>query len=366
MTDVTELDVAFLARAASGETKPVAAWEVVSAVDRPANMTTSALERLRGTFEDGTSFSVFIKTLHPATASPMWDQIPEMFHASVLEDLNWLDEPRVYSCGLCDDLPDGLRMPAVYRIDETPSTIIMFLEDIPDSSTWDLARYRRSARALGRLTGRWPGDRAASEIAAPKRPIGRLFFGKILNFDLQIMAGDDFWEDSGIAGATDAAYRNDLRRLAERMPHLLERLDGLPQALSHGDAAPDNLREPGDGTIAAIDWSYCSVAPVGSDLGQLLSGRIEVEGRPPGQSIALLEAVIDEYLTGLADEGMHVARDDVRRGCITYLAVRFVFSALLLEPGSGIPDVDRLERRAALGRTGLDLALDLPGIDPAR
>lgn len=363
MIDLSDDDVTFLARAATGATLKVSEWALAPTGHEVENMTTRALERLRGTLDCGTSWSVFAKSLHPAFESPMWDEVPEEFRDSVLEDLNWLDEPRIYRSDLRHRLPDGLRMPEVFRIDESPSVITLWIEDLPDSSGWDVARYRRSARALGRLAGRWLGERAVTELGILHRPIGRLFFGKIINFDLQIMASDAFWDSPGVAAAVDANYRTDLGRLTAAMPALLGRLEQLPHGLAHGDASPDNLREPGDGTIAAIDWSYASIAPMGSDLGQLLSGLVNDEERDPTESAALLDAVLDEYQAGIEEERVHVARRDVHRACITYLAVRFVFSALLVDPDADLPPYDRLRRRAALGRLGLDLALDLAAVD---
>ncbi len=109
----------------------------------------------------------------------------------------------------------------------------------------------------------------------------------------------------------------------------------------------------------AIDWSYASLAPLGSDHGQLLSGRVNGEDRDPTDRAALLDAVLDDYSAGLEAEGVDAARRDLHRARITYLAVRFVFSALLVDPDPELPHDERLRRRAALGRFGLHLALDL-------
>ena len=365
MIDLSDDDVRFLAQAATGSNRKVSEWTLDPTGHEVENMTTRALERLRGTLDCGISWSVFAKSLHPASASPMWDEIPEEFRDSVLEDLNWLDEPRIYRSDLRHRLPDGLRMPEVFRIDESPSVITLWIEDVPDPSHWDIARYRRSARVLGRLAGRWPGERAEAELGILRRPIGRLFFGRIINFDLQIMASDAFWDSPPVAAVVDADYRTDLGRLESAMPALLGRLEQLPHGLAHGDASPSNLREPGDGTIVAIDWSYASTAPLGSDLGQLLSGLVNDEDRDPSDWAALLDAVLDDYCAALEAERVHAARSDVHQACITYLAVRFVFSALLVDPDADLPYDDRLRRRAVLGRLGLDLALDLGTVGQA-
>ena len=194
-----------------------------------------------------------------------------------------------------------------------------------------------------------------------QRPIARLFFGKILNADLAAMAGDEFWASPEIAAVADDRYRSDLARLAAATPRLLEQLAELPMGMSHGDAAPDNLLDAGDGSVTAIDRSYASVAPVGSDLGQLLSGRVADEDPSADEFRARLEVAIRSFGEGFADEGGEFDRVAARQACITYLTVRFVFSALLLEPHHDVGDdaTELLARRAALGRVGLDLALEL-------
>ena len=330
-------------------------WPRTPLGHRVANMTTRSLERAAGALPDGRRASVIVKTLQPASASPMFEVIPAELHEQVLRDLDWLDEPRLYRSGLADAMPDGLRMPVVHAIDEAPDGVTLWLEDVDDVPAWDPDRYRRSAEALGRLGARWPGDRAMHELGMGHREIAGLFFGKVVNNDLVIQADDAFWRDPLVADVVDDRFRTDLFRLAELMPGMLAELDELPRGVCHGDAAPDNLREPGDGTIVAIDWSYGNVDALGSDLGQLLVGRFD-EGREHLDTEVIATAIFEGYL-----EGVGAASDapSVERAWATHLALRSVFGALLLDR----PDLDVaaqaeiLAGRARVARFGLDLAL---------
>ena len=330
-------------------------WRRTPLGHRVANMTTHSLERAAGTLSDGTTASVVVKALQPASASPIFEVIPAQFHDEVLRDLNWLDEPRVYRSGLADAMPDGLRMPIVHAIDDAPDRVTLWLEDVDDVTAWDPARYRRSAAALGRLAARWPGVSATEQLGMGHRSIASLFFGKVVNNDLAIQADDGFWRDPLIAGVADARLRADLFRLAELMPAMLAELDALPHGMCHGDASPDNLREPGDGTIVAIDWSYGNVDALGSDLGQLLVGRFD-EGREHLDTEVIATAIFEGYLEGVGDASDAAS---VERAWAAHLAVRSVFGALLLDR----PDLDEsaqaeiLARRAHVARFGLDLAL---------
>jgi hypothetical protein len=322
-------------------------------------MTTAGLGRVSGTTADGTPWSAFVKALHPASESPIWAMIPPEHHAQVLAELDWLDEPRVYRSGLAAQLPDGLRMPALHHLEEAPSRITLWLEDVADVGRWDLERYARAARVLGRLSGTWPEERAATELGMGRRPIDGLFFGKITHRDLPILADDGFWADPDVAPVVDGGHRSDLGRLADAVPALLERLHRLPHGMAHGDAAPANLLEPGDGTVVAIDWSYGACGPLGSDLGQLLAGRVESGDMEPSELPGVAAAVRSGYLDGLADTGCRVDVRDVELAWATHLALRSVFSALIVDHR---PDLDGdarrelLARRAGLCRFGLDLA----------
>lgn len=323
-----------------------------------ANLTTAALERATGALPDGTQASVIVKTLQPASASPAFAEIPPQFHAEVLADLNWLDEPRVYRSGLSNVMPDGLRLPVLHAIDDEPEEerITLWLEDVPDVTPWDLDRYRRSAVALGRLGARWPGQTAKQALGMGHRTIETLFFGKSRNFDLAIQSDDAFWSDPLIAATADDRHRDDLFRLAELMPAMLHELQPLPRGMCHGDASPHNLLEPGDGTIVAIDWSYGNVDALGSDLAQLLVGRYE-SGDEDGDPAPIAATILDGYCEGVGDQ---TDRASVQRAFATHLAVRSVFSALNIEHRTGRDGCDKatlLARRSAVARFGLDLAL---------
>ena len=78
--------------------------------------------------------------------------------------------------------------------------------------------------------------------------------------------------------------------LWSRREAMLDRLDGVPQVLQHGDPTPANLPGREGDDVIAIDWACLGTGPVGGDLGYyLLSAREEFD--------PLLEA----YLMGLPD-----------------------------------------------------------------
>lgn len=321
---------------------------------RVENMTTERLVRCRVTFADGGDERVFVKVVHPAWKWPGWDEIPEPFRPLVLADLDWRDESRIYRSGIGERLPAPLRMPKLWHVEEGEETIELWLEDVADSGAWDLDRYRTVAAALGRFSAAF--DRETLERAGWRgRDLRNLFYGKVLNRDVAILRTDDFWEQPAVQAAADEQLRADLEWLTSAMPGRLDRLADLPQVALHGDATPDNFRLPGDGTIVALDWSFGSWAPPGSDLGQLFVGRYESGAADLAEAPAIIETIVDGYLAGA--EG-RFERTMVEEAFASTLAVRSLFSALVVDQR---PDLDAealhdlTVRRGAVARLGLDL-----------
>ena len=337
-------------------------WSVASMP--VTNLTTGGLARVSGLFADGSPWSVFAKTLRPVEESEAWSIIPQEHHDEVRHELNWLDEPRVYRSALASELPDGFRFPTIFRMDQGERRLTIWMEDVADESRWDTERYRRTATLLGRLSARCPATRAATELGMGPRPLERLFYGKICHLDLVVQADDGFWRQPPVSSIVDGRYRSDLGRLAQLAPSLLQRLHALPSALAHGDAAPSNFREPGDGSTVALDWSYASIAPVGSDLAQLVAGRFESGEADPATLAEVTGAALDGYVDGLRSQDSAVNRGLVEEAFVATLAIRSVFSLLLVERDQNRTDEEHGElvrRRAALGRFGLDLALNTGG-----
>jgi hypothetical protein len=339
----------------------ISAVQVRPAEHRIDNMTTAALLHVGGTLADGTDWQAFAKVLHPASASPLMAFIPPDHHESVMRNLNWLDEPAVYRSALSTDLPDGLRMPRLFAVEEQDDRIVLWLEQVDAQSSWSVDDYRLAARSLGALAGRWPEGRVDDELGIGRRDLAYLFFGKLANVDLPILATEEHWSDPQIGRIAGAQFRTDLDGLIERAPMRIAAAEELPHAISHGDATPDNLLRTADG-IVAIDWSYGSSGPLGADLGQLLAGRFDTGQADPGDAPKIAAVLLDAYLEGLAEEGAHPEPVDVLAGWATHLAMRSAISSTVLDHRPDLHEDERtqmLERRVAVARIGLELEAQL-------
>ncbi|MCP2204833.1 hypothetical protein [Lentzea flava] len=253
---------------------------------RPIALTTAAVYRV----VTGGS-SVFVKVLRRPV-------VPDSL-AELVGQFPWRDEAEF----LLSDFPlaPGLRRPRVLRVDDLGDRIALWLEDVRCADVeWDLPRFRRAALGLGRWAGRRFGG-------APGRALRLLYEGRLVR---------------------DAFLRPDCpRRLADRVPDLLGRLEALPQAVGHGDACPQNLLVPADDpeSFVVIDVTWQVPFPVGADLGQLLVGLAQ-EGRMAVDELpAVREEIIDAYLEGLRLEGRAVSREEVALGCDGSLALRSAF-----------------------------------------
>jgi hypothetical protein len=337
----------------------VGVWEVRPVEHHVDNMTTARLDRVVGTLADGTPWSLFAKTLRPASASPVWAFIPDFARELVLRQLDWRDEPRAYACGLAEGMPTGIRLPALWHLDEGDDRIVLWLEDVADVAVWDVPTYRRAAEALGRMAGAWPEARVTAELGLRRRLLGEYYEGPVVHAVLPALADDATWADPLVEAATadDPALREDLDRLAARAPGLVERVHAGPQALGHGDATPANVLDDG-ADLVLVDWSYGASMAVGMDLAQLVAGA--VDGRRTaevGPVLAAEAVVVDAYCAGVAAEGGTVDRAAVELAHLTTLAVRSGLGALDLGHAADLPDEQRaalLRQRTALARHALD------------
>ncbi|MCU1370324.1 MAG: aminoglycoside phosphotransferase [Ilumatobacteraceae bacterium] len=342
----------------------VASIEVAPSAHVVDNMTTESLHHVSGTLVDGTPWRLFAKVLQPASASPVMAFVPPDHHASLMANLNWLDEPRVYRSDLRHDVPDGLTMPEVHAIDEVGDRIVLWLEHIDDTATWDLSQYTDAAHLLGRLSGRWPEERVGRELGIERRDLGYLFFGKLSMVDIPLVTDDELWRDPVLRSVADDGFREDLQRLIELGPVLIGMEARLPHGLCHGDATPHNLLRDPAGDLVAVDWSYGCRGPYGSDLGQLVAGRFDAGDADPADAPRIAAVVLDAYLDGLAAERAEVDRAAVEAGWAIHLAIRSAISAPLVDPREDLDDEARaaaLARRIAVARIGIDLALACAG-----
>lgn len=293
------------------------------AFDSPA---TGGLYRVLGTDADGRPWSLFCKLLQHVRHWPKLAFIPDELRAEFAEQLPWRAELELWDPAVIATLPAGLRAPALHRvIDLGDDRLAVWQEDVShDHAGWDLPRFARAARLLGRWNGR--STTAAALAVVGDLPPGfalRMYATNAVSHrGLGPLADDGLWSHPWLAGHAD--LRADLRALGARIPDLLDTLDTLPQCAPHGDASPQNLLADSDDGFVVIDLSFRSAHALGFDLGQLLVGLVHAEMMPAAVMPETSTTILQAYTDGLRDEGI-VDADAVAQGFAISVLLRSAF-----------------------------------------
>lgn len=336
---------------------------------------TEALLRVLGTAElpsgERIEWSVFVKKLRSARHWELMHLIPEQLREDFIKNLPWQLEVAVHRSPIAAVLPEGLRLPAMYKIGEyDDDRATLWMEDVSQPpGAWPLARFAHAANLLGRLSARRQphlvgpflprGGAEASGVGLRYYTLGRVMMGAI-----PALADDRTWQHPLLADAIrstgDDGLRADLLGLANRLPGVLDRLDALPQTYQHGDASPQNLLVPKDkqDEFVVIDWGFDCPQAIGFDLGQLLVGLAHAGDLTPEELPAIHPVIVAAFLEGAAAEGMTVSEDEVLYGYLGSLMARSAFTALPLEQLGkvGACGAQLFEERVRLTRALVNLA----------
>ncbi len=319
--------------------------------------------------------SIFLKLLQSPKHWPLIEQVPLGARALFVSEFPWRLEERAYVSDLGTLLPEGLRLAKLYRVEElADERVALWVEDVrPSAARWDLRRFERAARALGRLAARrrpgqvepfYPRPGAVLNDALRYYVDGRVTLGA-----LPLLEDDAAWAhpllEPAWPGGPDADVRGRLQALATRIDELFDGLEHQPQTYAHGDASPQNLLVPADApeTFVVIDWGFDCPLAVGFDLGQLLIGLAHAGELSPTELRAVHDAILPAYVDGLREEGWEAGEDAVRYGYVASLLLRSAFTAIPFErfPEGYSPELaGHFAERIALTKFLLDLADELP------
>ena len=142
----------------------VARWTVQPVPYEAGSPATAALLRIRGRTTDGEDWSLFLKVLqHPRHWSGL-DRVPPQFRAEFSDSFPWRAELAAWNPEFLGALPEGLRVPRLYRLVELPADrVAVWMEDIAVSDqTWSVPRFARAAGLLGQLAA----NRCDAELLA--------------------------------------------------------------------------------------------------------------------------------------------------------------------------------------------------------
>jgi len=322
---VGDVEPETLVAVALGRDGGTAVFEVVSyAFGSPA---TGGLYRLRGE-----GWSLFCKVLQHPKHWPLLPMLPPEAQAGFLEGFPWRVELDLWEPAVLASLPGGLRAPLLHRVvDHGDDRLAVWMEDVVECvEPWDLERYARAARTLGRWNARSRTPELLGDL--PDGFALRMYAESAIGLrGLAPLTDDALWSHAWLADHGDLRAR--LRGLGDRIPELLDRLDALPQAMPHGDASPQNLLVPVDGPDAfvAIDLGMRTPHAVGFDLGQLLVGLVHAGVVPAADLPTIAARIVPAYVEGMRAEGDTTSEADVREGFVISALLRSGFDSFLYD-----------------------------------
>lgn len=282
--------------------------------------------------EEAIPFRVFMKIAQSVALSPIMGMIPPEFQERVIATLPWQIEPNAYRSTLSASVPESMRLPRCFGVvDLDAHSAAMWLEAVDhDESPWNIDRYGRAARMLGRFA-------ADREIAAiddgVKHPAGpqqarHYFDGRLAGQFVTPFRTEEFWQHPLAAPAGDLRPR--LLHLIDEVPALLDEIESLTLLNAHGDACPQNLLPAGD-EFVVIDWGFWATAALGFDLSQLVISEIQLGIRPGSDLPELRRVCLDGYREGLADGGIEVSAEALERAHDIQAAIAGAITALPVE-----------------------------------
>lgn len=283
------------------------------------SITTAGRYLVRGRASDGERilpFSFFVKVIQSFARSRMFAVVPAELREWAEASVPWRTEAHAYRSDLADRLPPGLTMPRAVDVrDLDDSSVAIWLEELRVVPVvWDARRRERAARLLGRLAGS-PRVAELATLGPEEWTVRDYLHGRLRHVVLPLLRGDAVWRAPLVTATFDADLRAALLRAADRVEDLVEEAMALPQAAAHGDACRNNLlATEDDPDFTLIDFGFWRRGPIGTDLGQLLVGEVQL-GREAAVDLAARgEANLHAYVRGLRDEGCTVPEDSVRRG----------------------------------------------------
>ena len=233
----------------------------------------------------------------------------------------WKREALAYQSNLITNSLEHLFAPQIYAIDEvSDDTVIIWMEDIIDDHRghWTHEVYEDAAYQLGLFSGsfltqqqlpdeKWMTldwlkkyvEHAAPTIEFimnhPNHEVIKSLYGKSVPFLITL------WE-----------IRKDLFNYLEKMP----------QVFCHQDTVTRNLFIT-KGHLAAIDWGYAGLAPLGTDLVPLIVPFGGLNGFSPDEFLAMNQACLNAYLHGVTTHSPHISARSLRRSVLFILLLRY-------------------------------------------
>jgi hypothetical protein len=261
----------------------------------------------------------------------------------------WRREILAFQSGLLEDLPAGVRAPRCYGVMENEDGAWVWIEYIQETTgkQWSLDDFQRTARQLGRFQGAYLCGTPLPDHYWLCKP----FFSS------------GWAEQNGWSGFMEPEFEqtawklpivqdalNDKQKL-RLLQLIVENLrfdivnSHLPQVLCHNDVHRKNFiwthsPKTGEEELIGIDWAFTGPGAVGNDLGELVGNSIYFFDYDPYDVETLEAALLDGYLSGIADHRVEIDPRLVKLGYLISLSFWMEtlpgWTGFILPPDSGV------------------------------
>ena len=361
-------------------------WTYEDAGYRLINEVTRGLYHVAGHADDRgrrVSWTAFVKVLSASGAADAdsgsmgWNFRPsdEPTHWNY-----WKREALVYTSGLLDDLPPGLRAPRCFgMLEHSPAEVSLWLEEVRGvpAARWSVERFGLAARHMGQFQGAYLAGRPL-----PTAPwLSRRWLRQWTLAEPGRIHDSASWQHPLIRPHVPAGAQQQAVRLWVARDVLFDALEQAPQTLCHFDFWPPNLFAGLDlddeQRTVLIDWAYTGHGALAEDTANLVMDCVWMFKVDAIHLPRLEQLIVEGYAAGLHEAGWrgdervlrfaHAAVTGLRYGLLAAPLLELAHDGARQEQMKqwhGLPIDDIIARRAAVVTRSLELAEEAIGMLP--
>ena len=270
------------------------------------------------------NWTVILKVFRP---------LPDGSTTSVVSNHYWKREALAYTSGLVTKLPEGVRVPRCYDVEEMEDgSLWLWMEEVQSdvAPPWPLSRFRLAAYHLGLLNGQYLVPHSLPQYEWLSNSMTRAWAEENA-YTISLIEQTEVWEVPPLCLTFTQPVRERLLHLWDERETFYETLASLPTTLCHHDVGHRNLfssrTRTGVEQTMLIDWELVGYGAVGEELGNLFAPALinfEVE---QAQAQELANALLDGYTEGLNATGWQGDVQMVRLGFAISAIFRWVFAS---------------------------------------
>ncbi len=270
----------------------------------------------------------------------------------------------MYRSGIFDELPESLRVPICYSIQEREDETWYWFEEVTGTTAgqFDLDHYCQAAHHLGQFQGPYIAGRPLPTY--PWLSSRRWITHTVSNWG----TGAIPWLNSSDSSSLTNSVREQAMTIWAERDGFLDVVDDLPRTVCHRDFNPENLFLPealSGANTTVIDWDCVGIGALAEDIGDLVGEALVFQEWDISRALDLKEQVLAAYHEGLVESGSKVSPETVQLGFATVSPLQWCFRLICRykdaeDPATRERYVAILQFMLELGRDARRLASSRP------